>query len=171
MSVRKKVAKKLPEESSDSQSSNHRPDLRELLEDVFEGHLEMREDQTKDLFSGPDALTIESQIYADEDRPLHVFARHGNAYAVRMLLEAGADPNSKGDLSLSPLYYAIRKGHFEVAKLLLEAGARIDIVNEFGCTDLGSCSPRGSKPNAKMFRLLQSYWPGVMPHDARTRKY
>ena len=168
MGVRKKAANKLLEESNDSIAN---PRLRGLLEDVFEGHLEMRENSAKDLFSGPHALTIESQIYGDEDRPLHIFARRGNLHAVKTLLQAGADPNSKGDLSLSPLYYAIRKGHFEVARLLLEAGARIDVVNEFGCTDLGYCSPNGTASNPEMFRLLQSYWPGVMPHDAKSRKY
>jgi hypothetical protein len=37
MSVRKNLARKLPEESSDSPSSADRPDLRGLLEHVFGG--------------------------------------------------------------------------------------------------------------------------------------
>lgn len=88
-----------------------------------------------------------------------------------LLLEAGADPNAKGDLSFSPLREAVGKGHLEIARLLLEAGARIDSINEFGDSELGLCSPNGSEPNSKMFRLLQSYWPDVMPHDAKSRKY
>ena len=144
--------------------------LRELLEDVFSDNIDS-DYEGRDPFSGENALTVESRIWADKDRPLHRVARRGNAHCIKLLLDAGADPNSKGDLSLSPLYYAIRNGHFEVAKLLLEAGARIDVFNEFGCTDLGYCSPNSHSPNPKMFRLLQSYWLGVVPQDARKQKY
>jgi ankyrin repeat protein len=140
--------------------------LQELLDDVFYDNLEEGAS-----FTGPNALTVNSGIWADEDRPLHKVARRGNARCVMLLLEVGADPNAKGDLSLSPLYYAISNGHFAVAKSLLEAGARIDIFNEFGYTDLGYCSPNSHSPNPKMFRLLQSYWLGVTPHDARKPKY
>jgi len=139
--------------------------LQELLPDIFSDNLE---DGAS--LEGDHALTLESQILADEDRPLHVVARRGNTLCTKLLLDAGADPNSKGDLSLSPLYYAIRGGHFEVARLLLEAGARIDVFNEFGCTDLGLCSPNGTSPNPKMFRLLQSSWPGIPPKPKFRRR-
>jgi len=140
--------------------------LQELLDDVFYDNLEEGAS-----FIGPNALTVNSEIWADEDRPLHVVARRGNAYCLKLLLEGGADPNAKGDLSVSPLYWAVSQRNFEVARLLLEAGARIDVVNELGYSDLGLCSPNTHKSNPEMFRLLQSYWPGITPHDARTRKY
>jgi ankyrin repeat protein len=144
--------------------------LQELLEDVFFDEIDFNY-EGRDPFSGSDALTVNSTLFADEDRPLHLIARRGNAYCIKLLLEAGADPNAKGDMSFSPLHEAVGRGYLEVARLLLEAGARIDSVNEFGDSALGMCSPHGSKANPKMFRLLQSYWPGVTPPDARVRKY
>lgn len=150
---------------------DHGVTLRLLLEDIFSDNIIEHFEEGEDPFSGEKALTVETQIWPDEDRPLHKVARRGNAHCIKLLLKAGADPNTNGDMSFSPLHEAVRGGYFEVARLLLEAGARIDSVNEFGDSALGLCSPHGSKANPQMFRLLQSYWPGVMPHDAKSRKY
>lgn len=140
--------------------------LRELLDDVFDDLID-EQGIEGDPYSGENALTVNSQIFADEDRPLHVVARRGNARCVRLLLEAGADPNAKGDLGDSPLYWAVSRGNLEIARLLLEAGARIDEINESGYSDLGLCSSKSYRPNPEMFHLLQSYWPGVVPEDLR----
>jgi ankyrin repeat protein len=144
--------------------------LRELLEDVFSDTIDY-DFEGRDPFSGADALTVNSMLHGDEDRPLHLVARRGNAKCIKLLLDAGADPHAKGDLSCTPLDEAVSGGHLEAARLLLEAGARIDSVNELDFSALGLCSPNGYKPNPQMFRLLQSYWPGVVPPDARKQKY
>lgn len=140
--------------------------LRELLDDVF-GDLIDYQEIKGDPYSGENALTVNSQLFADEDRPLHRVVWRGNARCVRLLLEAGADPNAKGDLGYSPLYYAVDSGNLEIARMLLEAGARIDEINEDGYSDLGLCSSKSYRPNPEMFHLLQSYWPGVVPEDLR----
>ena len=150
---------------------NNGVSLRQLLKDIFSDNIIEHFAEGGDPFSGEKALTMETQIWADEDRPLHKVARRGNAHCLKLLLEAGADPNAKGDMSFTPLHEAVSAGHFETARLLLGAGARIDTYNEFGDSELGLCGPNGSKANPKMFCLLQSYWPGVMPHDAKTRRY
>ncbi len=98
-----------------------------------------------------------------EDTRLHRIAHRGNVWCARLLLEAGADPNIPGDLSVSPLYWAVRSGNLGLAKLLLDHGARVDVRNEFGSNDLGACSPRGLRANPAMFKLLKSYWPNVKP--------
>jgi len=144
--------------------------LRELLEDVFSDKIDY-DYEGRDPFSGENALTVNSMLHGDEDRPIHLIARRGNAKCIQLLLDAGADPNAMGDMSCTPLDEAVSRGHLEVAHLLLQAGARIDPVNELGYSALGLCSPKGYKPNSKMFCLLQSFWPGVVPPDLKSRKY
>ena len=47
-----------------------------------------------------------------------------SAEAVKLLLEAGADPNAKDSRGRTPLYWAERAGSAEAVKLLRRAGAR-----------------------------------------------
>jgi ankyrin repeat protein len=50
-------------------------------------------------------------------------AYHGHTETVRMLLRAGAQPDSRNDKGQTPLGGVAFKGHIEIAKLLLDAGA------------------------------------------------
>ncbi|MDB6071122.1 MAG: Protein kinase [Verrucomicrobiales bacterium] len=135
--------------------------LQELLEDVFDVRIEM-DFEGRDPFSGEGALTVNSCIFGDEDRPLHVVARRGNAICLNLLISAGADPNALGDLSFTPLHDAVRRGHLECARILLEAGSRTDAVNEFfGKTPLDYCKPGGWNANPEMFNLLSD---GTLNH-------
>jgi ankyrin repeat protein len=77
----------------------------------------------------PGLVTIHSRR-SDGDTPLHIASFEGNRHAVRLLVEAGADVNAKGDLSTSPLYYAVSGHHVQVAELLLQYGADPDAENE-----------------------------------------
>lgn len=64
-------------------------------------------------------------------RALALAAQHGHADVVRILLDAGEDPNRynpEGTHSHStPLHQAALAGHADVVRLLVERGARIDI--------------------------------------------
>ena len=48
---------------------------------------------------------------------------NGHEDIVRVLLEAGADPNVVDDWGHTPLYWALENGHVGVAELLREGGA------------------------------------------------
>ncbi len=67
----------------------------------------------------------------DRRRAFALAAQHGHAEVVRLLLDAGEDPNRynpKGNHAHStPLHQAALGGHDEVVRLLVERGARLDI--------------------------------------------
>jgi len=52
--------------------------------------------------------------------PLGFAARWGNKEIVRLLLDAGADPEMSGADWATPLAWAEKRGHYEIAKLLQE---------------------------------------------------
>ncbi len=73
----------------------------------------------------------------DGDTPLHVMLWRGDTYAVRALIDAGADVDAVGDMSEVPLHVAIRQGNVAAVKALLAAGARATFMSEFGQTPSG----------------------------------
>lgn len=60
----------------------------------------------------------------------------GNTAAVRVLLEAGADPNQTGLFQSSALHWAVVRGLTEIVQMLLKAGANPDLADDFGHTPL-----------------------------------
>jgi uncharacterized protein len=77
----------------------------------------------------PKPLTVHSRA-SDGDTPLHIAALWGDRHATRMLLEAGADVNAKGDMSCTPLHFAVSNNHVQVAEVLLEHGADPEAMSE-----------------------------------------
>lgn len=65
-------------------------------------------------------------------RPLHSAVASGRTGGVRLLLEYGADPNSRQQMGFTPLMGAAANGHVEIMKLLLERGADPKLVSEEG---------------------------------------
>ncbi|XP_031782206.1 alpha-latrocrustotoxin-Lt1a-like [Nasonia vitripennis] len=57
-------------------------------------------------------------------------------YIVNMLLNAGADVNSKDNNGCAPIHYAACTGSPELMKILIEAGADVDSQNNVGATAL-----------------------------------
>jgi ankyrin repeat protein len=78
----------------------------------------------------------------DRHRALALASQLGHADVVRVLLDAGEDPNRfnpPGTHSHScPLHQAIAGGHLDVVKLLIDGGARLDIKDTiYQATPLG----------------------------------
>lgn len=79
--------------------------------------------------------------------PLHEAANRGDRNAVRLLLDAGADPNAVDEGGCTPLHEALKHPHLQVARMLVAAGSQLDANNRAGV------SPR------EMAKLL-SLWEG-----------
>lgn len=72
----------------------------------------------------PLAATAPPRGSTDGFTALHHAARSGNLAAVRMLLDAGADPNAETAAGrATPLHRSAFAGHLAVSKILLRAGA------------------------------------------------
>ena len=59
--------------------------------------------------------------------PLHSAVAGNHASAVRVLLEAGADPNAEQTSGWRPLHSAAQHGNLEIVRLLLQHGADPDL--------------------------------------------
>ncbi|MEO8308902.1 MAG: ankyrin repeat domain-containing protein [Pseudomonadota bacterium] len=96
-------------------------------------------------------------------RPVHVAISNGDLTLVRLLLEAGADPNStnSGD---NCLVMATRVGNTQIVEALLAKGANADVADAaFGQTPLMAAAREG---RPEIVRLLLSRGARV---DAQTR--
>lgn len=71
-----------------------------------------------------------------KDTPLIWASEMGSTECVRILLDAGANPNEYEIDGWSALHWAARNGHFSVAKLLLKHGANLDQCDSRGHTPL-----------------------------------
>ena len=76
--------------------------------------------------------TSKEPFWADYDNPLVVACFQGHTEIVRLLIDAGADPDSPFEIDVAgeqvkqwghPLWLAANRGHYEVVKLLIESGA------------------------------------------------
>ncbi|MCV6638661.1 ankyrin repeat domain-containing protein [Candidatus Albibeggiatoa sp. nov. NOAA] len=104
-------------------------------------------------FIGIDLQDV-NQHGAGEDRLLHIASRWGLLDDVNVLLKNGASVHTRGDMSLTPLHYAVEAGHLGIVKRLLEAGAVIDCQDEFGETPLDKAKRLKRKD---VLNLLKEY--------------
>ena len=82
-----------------------------------------------------EVLNTVSTSYFEEQTPLSLAIGRGNEELVRVLVDAGADPNVEivPDYEVgSHLAYAVEEGDVEIVRLLLEAGADPNVVETEG---------------------------------------
>ncbi|KAF8489550.1 hypothetical protein F5888DRAFT_1892870 [Russula emetica] len=100
-----------------------------------------------------------------ENTPLHSAAFYGDLEMVQVLLDYGADVNSKNRLRSTPLGYASRDGHrndARVARLLIAHGADPNTRNMIGSTPLHQASGYG---RIEIVRLLIEHGANVEAKD------
>jgi ankyrin repeat protein len=93
----------------------------------------------------------------DRHRALALAAQHGHVEIVRLLLDAGEDPNRynpKGNHGhTTPLHQAVWSGHDLVVRLLVGRGAKLDIQDTiYQGTPLGWAMYGGRTEIAKYLR-------------------
>jgi len=92
--------------------------------------------------------------HASGSTPLHFLVAHPEA--VRLLLEAGVDPNVRdtGD-NATPLHFAAGGGHLGSVRLLLDAGADVHGFGDLHESDvIGWAAGSGVNPNRDVVALL-----------------
>jgi len=85
------------------------------------------------------------------DTPLHIVANWGDCEAIKLLVEAGAEIDARGESGFTPLHCAAEQNHAEAASLLLALGAKI-LENDHGETPLILAEAVGSEEVLKVFR-------------------
>ncbi len=89
--------------------------------------------------------------------PLHVAIYRERPEEVRVLLDAGADPNAEGEYGERPLQVAVNCGNAEIVERLLRAGADVKLLDEKGLNTFQVADLMGFRPKLEeiMGRLNQ----------------
>ena len=85
---------------------------------------------------------------------LFLATQAGHAEAVKLLLDAGANPSIVSQGGATPLYMACDHGHMAIARLLIEHKADVSAATKYGWPPLFAASQRGHVDVVKL--LLQS---------------
>ncbi|MBG9387426.1 ankyrin repeat domain-containing protein [Caenimonas aquaedulcis] len=86
------------------------------------------------------------------DTPLHVVATWDDVRGIELLVQAGAEVDSIGDMTYTPLATAVAQGSVGAARALLRSGASPHIATEFGHTPYEMAMRDGSEEMKAVFR-------------------
>lgn len=90
-------------------------------------------------------LKIGAFVNKDSEELLSWAAKNGHEAVVELLLEKGADLESRNNIGRTPLSLAAEKGHEATVKLLLEKGANLESIDHIGRTPLSLAVEKGCK--------------------------
>mmetsp|Transcript_26984 Transcript_26984/g.23872 ORF Transcript_26984/g.23872 Transcript_26984/m.23872 type:complete len:111 (+) Transcript_26984:565-897(+) len=79
-------------------------------------------------------------------------ANNGHLKCISVLLDSGAEIESKTSIGRTPLHLACMRGHYDVAKLLIDAGADINATDKDFSTPVHYVSEHGF-PDLLLFLL------------------
>jgi len=103
---------------------------------------------------------------SSDPTPLFAAAELGNAIAIRILLDNGADVNRTCQAERwSPLYIAARNDHVACVELLRNAGAALDVQDSVGHTPAFIAACEGTLP---CLRALRGARLDLAAHDGAT---
>ncbi|MGO9565909.1 MAG: ankyrin repeat domain-containing protein [Desulfomonilaceae bacterium] len=87
---------------------------------------------------------------ADTSAELFAAVKSGETAKVGQLLAAGADPNARRQVGLTPLISSALDGRADIAKLLLDKGANVNAKSDNGMTALMVAASKGHKAVAQL---------------------
>ena len=96
----------------------------------------MRDAFAKDWWKNQLAFVVSYSTSYSGYTPLHIASSNGHLQCVKILIEAGADVNSKNIFEKTPLHYASIKNNASIVSILLEKGANVDAVSDENTTSL-----------------------------------
>ena len=100
---------------------------------------------------GADITRYANNEDGEGEPALYLAAQDGHVDIVRMLLDAGAEPDSCGDHGVTPLHTAAMQRHIEVVQLLLNRGADVNRAKKVGgYTPLHGAAIGGHKDIVKL---------------------
>ena len=85
-----------------------------------------------------------------ESTPLQCAARTGNLEMARLLINAGAEVNAKGNPGRTPLSFAVLSGRLDMIRFLIEKGAEVNTRDAEGASPLDYAAWQGSLDMAAM---------------------
>lgn len=97
-----------------------------------------------------DGADVHRQTTLRGDTALSASAERGHDKVVTLLLQAGADPNSRNKSSWRPLHFAARNGHAGTVRILLASGANPNASQEEGGTPLHAAAQGDSLEVARI---------------------
>lgn len=85
---------------------------------------------------GANVNVLERTFSRDALNPIHLASEYGPIEIVKLLLDHGADVNTKTSFNATPLHFAAQGKYISIAKLLIDRGAQVDAKDNAGRTPL-----------------------------------
>jgi ankyrin repeat protein len=130
------------------QKGNFHPSSTALPESLFRA-IEKDMLDLVDIILRKDESLVDIESGSDRT-PLSLAAENGSEAIVKLLLEAGANMESKNTYDQTPLYLAALHGREAVVRLLLEAGANMESKNTYERTPLYHAALNGHEVVVKL---------------------
>lgn len=123
-----------------------------VLRHVFKGCRDNSQSTVEKWVANPlfDAERTNDGVWSDSENralhnvtPLHIACKYWGDKTVKLLLEAGADPNAKGSTGATPLMFCAFFDNIKAMKLLIQHGVDLNAVNDDGFTALTTAAVDG----------------------------
>lgn len=119
------------------------------------------------IFDYPGPIRCTALVYTL--RPIKAHRDLGNTQIARLLLEAGAAPNTADEEGNSPLIVAAWYGNAEAVRLLLARGANRNAANSQGFTALGAARRNGHQEIIALLSAAGSEGAMPLPSNKKVR--